>query len=92
MAITNTTDIDIRSAVLSRSVVFDSVTPWTVAHQAPLSMGIFQARILEGVAIPSFRGLPDPGIPPRSPALQADSLPSKPPDTGFTIFYNLFVY
>ena len=31
-------------------------TPWTVAHQAPLSMGIFQARILERVAMPSSRG------------------------------------
>ena len=37
-------------AVLSHSVVSDSVTPWTVAHQAPLSMGILQARILEWVA------------------------------------------
>ena len=30
-------------------------TPWTVTHQAPLSMGFFQARILEWIAIPSFR-------------------------------------
>jgi len=41
-------------AMLSRSVVFDSVTPWTVARQAPLSVGILQARILEWVA--SSRG------------------------------------
>ena len=40
--------------------------------------GILQARILEWVAIPSFRGLPDPRIEPRSPALQADSLLSEP--------------
>ena len=41
--------------------------------------GIFQARVLEWVAI-SFSGdLPDPGIEPRSPALQADTLPSEPP-------------
>ena len=41
--------------------------------------GIFQARVLEWVAI-SFPGnLPDPGIEPRSPALQADTLPSEPP-------------
>ena len=32
------------------------VTPWSVAHQAPLSMGIFQARILEWVAMSSSRG------------------------------------
>ena len=53
--------------------------PWTVAHQAPLSMGILQVRILEWVAIPFTRGFPEPGIGPRSPALQADSLPSEPP-------------
>ena len=36
------------------------VTLWTVAHQAPLSMGILQARILEWVAIPFSRGSPEP--------------------------------
>ena len=41
--------------------------------------GILQARILEWVAIPSPEDLSDPGIKPGSPALQADSLPSKPP-------------
>ena len=41
--------------------------------------GIFQARILTGLPFPSPRDLPDPGIEPRSPALQADTLPSKPP-------------
>ena len=55
------------------------LTPWTV-H------GILQARILEWVAIPFSRDLPGPGIKPRSPALQADSLPAEPPgkpkDTG----------
>ena len=42
------------------------VTLWTVAHQAPLSMGTLQARILEWVAMPASRGLPHPGIEPRS--------------------------
>ena len=50
------------------------MTPWTVAHQAPLSMAILQARILEWVAISFSRDLPNPGIEPRSPALQAHSL------------------
>ena len=60
---------------LSRVQVF--ATPWTVAHQAV--HGILQARILDWVAI-SFSGdLPDPGIEPRSPALQANALTSKPP-------------
>ena len=41
--------------------------------------GIFQARVLEWVSISFSRDLPDPGIEPRSPALQADALPSEPP-------------
>ena len=49
------------------------VTPWTVAHQAPLSMGILQARILEWVASPPPEDLLNPGIKHGSPALQADS-------------------
>ena len=48
-------------------------TPWTVACQTPLSMRILQARILDWVAMPSSRGSYNPGIEPRSPALQADS-------------------
>ena len=55
------------------------MTPWSVAHQAPLSMGMLQARILEWAAFCFPGDLPDPGIKPGSPALQADSLPSEPP-------------
>ena len=47
--------------------------PWSAACQAPLSMGILQARILEGLLCPSPE-LPSPGIEPRSPALQTDCL------------------
>ena len=53
--------------------------PWTVACQAPLSRRIVQARILEWVAIPSSADLPNPGMEPRSPELQADSLLPEPP-------------
>ena len=53
------------------------VTPWTVARQASLSMGILQARVLEWVAISFSRDLPNLGVEPRSPALQVDSLPSE---------------
>ena len=50
------------------------VTPWTVAHLAPLSM-VLQARIVEWIAILSSTGSSQhPGIEPRSPALQANSL------------------
>ena len=52
------------------------VIPQTVAGQAPLSMGILQARKLEWVAMPSSRESSQPR--PRTPALQADSLPSEP--------------
>ena len=45
--------------------------------------GIFQARVLEWIAFPSPGDLPDPGIEPGSPALQADALPSEPIDAYF---------
>ena len=50
------------------------VTPWTVAHQAPLSMGFPKQEYWSGLPFPSPGDLPDPGIEPRSPALQVDSL------------------
>ena len=53
--------------------------PWIVACQAPLSMGILQARILEWVVLPSSSRSPNPGTELRSTALQVDSLPSEPP-------------
>ena len=53
--------------------------PWTVAHQAPLSMGFPRQQYWSGLPFPSPGQLSDPGIKPRSPALQADSLPSEPP-------------
>ena len=55
--------------------VMSNSSPWTVASVH----GILQARILEWVAIPFSRDPPDPGIEPRSPTLQADSLSSEPP-------------
>ena len=64
---------------VSRSVVSDSVTPWTVARRAPLSMGFSGQEHWSGLPRPLPRDLPDPGVEPRSPALQADSLLSEPP-------------
>ena len=52
-----------------------SVTPWTLAHQAPLSMGFSRQESWSGLPFPPPGDLPDPGIKPRSPALQADALP-----------------
>ena len=48
------------------------VTPWTVAHQAPLSMGFPRQEHWSGFPFPSPGDLPDPGIEPVSPAWQAD--------------------
>ena len=62
---------------LSRVQLF--ATPWTVAHQAPLSMGFSRQEYWSGLPFPSQGDLPDPGIEPRSPALQADALTSEPP-------------
>ena len=55
-----------------------SVTPWTVAHQAPLPLGFSRQGYWSGSPYPPPVDLPDPGIEPRSPAasaLQVDSLP-----------------
>ena len=48
--------------------------PWTIAHQSPLSMGFSRWEYWSDLPFPSPGDLPDPGIKPRSPALQADSL------------------
>ena len=63
--------------LLSRVQLF--AAPWTVAHQAPLSMGFSRQEYWSSLPFPSPGDLPDPGIEPRSPALQTDALPSKPP-------------
>ena len=59
------------------------MTPWSV-------YGVLQARILEWVPIPSPGDLPNPGIEPGSPALQADSLPSKL--SGKPILNYIYIY
>ena len=52
-------------------------TPWTVAHQAPLSMGFSRQEYWRGLPCPSPGNLPNPGIESGSPSLQADPLPSE---------------
>ena len=59
----------------------NSVTPRTVAYQATLSMGFSRQEYWSGLPFPPPGDLPNPGIEPRSPALQADTLPSDPPGT-----------
>ena len=55
------------------------VVSWTVSRQVPLSMEFSRQEYLSGLPFPSPGDLPDPGIEPGSPALQADSLPFEPP-------------
>ena len=62
---------------LSRVRLF--VTPWTLVHQAPLSMGFPRQGYWNGWPFPTPGDLSNPGIEPWSLALQADSLPSEPP-------------
>ena len=62
---------------LSRVQIF--ATPWTVAHQAPPPMEFSRQEYWSGLPFPSPGDLPDLGIEPRSPTLQADTLPSEPP-------------
>ena len=63
----------------SRSVMSDSATPWTVACQASLLMEFSRPEHWSWKLFPSPGNLPNPGIEPRSPTLQAESLPSELP-------------
>ena len=62
---------------VSRSVMFNSATVWTVAHQVPLFMEFFRQEYWSGLPFLSPGDLPDSEIEPRSPALQTVSLPSE---------------
>ena len=54
-------------------------TPWTVAYQAPPSVGFSKQEYWSGLPFPSAGDLPNPRMEPGSPALQADALPSESP-------------
>ena len=54
-------------------------TPWTVAYQAPPSLGFSRQEYWSGLTFPSPGDLPNPGTESGSPELQADTLPSEPP-------------
>ena len=76
----NVRSMKVKVKSLTRVRLF--ATPWTIAHQAPLSMGFSRQEYWSGLPFPSPGDLPDPGIKPRSPALQADALTSEPPGKG----------
>ena len=67
------------SIVKSLSRVRLFATPWTVAYQASPSMGFSRQEYWSGLPFPSPGDLPDPGIKPGFPALEADALTSEPP-------------
>ena len=55
------------------------MTPWIVAHQAPLSMGFSRQEYWSGYPFPSPGDLPDPGIKPAAPALADGFITTEPP-------------
>ena len=76
--------------LLSRVRLF--VTLWTVAHQASPAVGFSRQEYWSGLPFPSPGDLPDPGIKPRVPALEADALTSEPPgkpesEHDYTVLY-----
>ena len=71
--------MDVKYVSVSHSVVSGSVTPWTIAYQAPLSMEFSRQAYWSGLPFPSPGDLPVPGIKPGSPTFQADALLSEPP-------------
>ena len=78
-----------KSHSVSRSVMPNSYNPMDCNPPDSSVHGIVQARLLEWVAISFSRDLPHPGIEPRSLALQADSLPSEPPEKPLLFHYSV---
>ena len=68
-----------RCESVNHSIMSDSVTPWTVACQVPLSMGFSRQEYWKRWPFLSLGNLPNPGIEPRSTALQVDSSPFELP-------------
>ena len=67
----------VHSPLLNRVQLF--VTPWTLAHQVPLSMGFPRQEYWSGLPFPPPGDLPDPGIKPESPALAGGFFTTEPP-------------
>ena len=69
-----------------------SAIPWTVAYQASLSVGFSRQEYWSGLPFPSPGDLPDPGIKPRSPTLQANTLPSEPPGKHYKYLISIHIH
>ena len=76
--------------VLVAELCLTLATPWTVARQAPLSLGFPMKEYWSGLPFLSPGDLPNTEIKPRSPVLQADSLPAEPP--GKCLYVYTYVY
>ena len=74
--------------VKSLSCFWLFATPWTIAYQAPPSVGFSRQEYWSGLPFPSPGDLPNTGIEPGSPALQADALPSEPPGKPLLVYKN----
>ena len=70
---------NMKNESVSCLVMSDSMIPWTVACQAPLSIAFSRLEYWSRLLCPSPGDLPDPGIEPGSPALEADALTCEPP-------------
>jgi len=83
-----------RVCVCVYSIMSNSVTPWTIAHQTPLSMAFSRQEYSNGLLLSTPGGLPDPGIKPESlafPALIASFFTTIPPGEPF-VFYSKLPY
>ena len=69
---------DRKVKVKATHCVYLFATPWTIACQTPLPTELSRQEYWSGLPFPSPEDIPNPEIKPRSPALQADSLPSEP--------------
>ena len=76
MSLTPRLQVKVKVKSLSRVRLCD---PMDCSLSCSSINGIFQARVLSGLPFPSPGDLPDPGLEPGSPSLQADALPSEPP-------------
>ena len=81
-----TSEVTVKVKLLSHIRLF--ATLWTVSYQASLSMGFSKQEYWSGLPFPSPGDLPDPGIEPESPTLEAGALTSEPPGKPRSYYYS----
>ena len=88
--VSDTTEL-LNNKVKSFSCVRLFEIPWTVAYQAPPSMGLSRQECWSGLAFPSPGDLPDPGIEPKSPVFSGGFLTAEPPRKPLYFYYPYFM-